>query len=74
MVANELKQAKYDAVVLVHSETSTGTVCDLEAIAKVVRASGDTLLVVDGITSIGALPFKMDGWGVDIAITGSQKP
>jgi len=73
MVAAELKQAKYDAVVLVHSETSTATVCDLEAIAKVVRASGDTLLIVDGITSIGALPFRMDAWGVDIAITGSQK-
>ena len=72
-IANELKAAKYDAVILVHSETSTGTVCDLQAIAKAVRASGDTLLIVDGITSIGAMPFKMDEWGVDVAITGSQK-
>jgi len=72
-IANELKAAKYDAVILVHSETSTATVCDLESIAKAVRASGDTLLIVDGITSIGALPFKMDDWGVDIAVTGSQK-
>jgi aspartate aminotransferase-like enzyme len=62
-----------DGVILVHSETSTASVCDLEAIAKVVRASGEALLVVDGITSIGALPFKMDAWGVDVAITGSQK-
>lgn len=73
MIAGELKAAKYDAVILVHSETSTATVCDLPAIAKAVRASGDTLLMVDGITSIGALPFKMDEWGVDVAITGSQK-
>ena len=58
---------------LVHSETSTGDGVRSEAIAKAVRASGDTLLIVDGITSIGALPFKMDDWGVDIAITGSQK-
>ncbi len=72
-IARELKDAKYDAVILVHSETSTATVCDLEAIGKVVRASGDTLLIVDGITSIGALPFRMDQWGVDVAITGSQK-
>ncbi|MGH7215035.1 MAG: pyridoxal-phosphate-dependent aminotransferase family protein, partial [Tepidisphaeraceae bacterium] len=74
-VEAELKQAKYDAVVLVHSETSTATTCDLPAIAKVVRGAGgdDTLLFVDGITSIGALPFKMDEWGVDVAITGSQK-
>lgn len=73
LVAAELKKGAVDAVVLVHSETSTATVCDLEAIAKVVRASGDTLLIVDGITSIGAMPFRMDQWGVDVAITGSQK-
>jgi len=72
-IANELKASKYDAVIVVHSETSTATVCDLESIAKAVRASGETLLIVDGITSIGALPFKMDDWGVDVAITGSQK-
>ncbi len=72
-IGNELKQAKYDAVILVHSETSTGTACNLEAIGKVVRASGDTLLIVDGITSVGTLPYKMDEWGVDVSITGSQK-
>lgn len=72
-IAAELKADKYDAVILVHSETSTATACDLQAIGKAVRASGDTLLIVDGITSIGALPFKMDEWGVDVAITGSQK-
>jgi aspartate aminotransferase-like enzyme len=72
-IANELKASKYDAVILVHSETSTGTVCNLEGIAKAGRQSGDTLLIVDGITSIGALPFHMDQWGVDVAITGSQK-
>lgn len=74
MIEQELKTAKYDAIVLVHSETSTATACDLQGIAKVVRTMGeDTLLIVDGITSIGALPFKMDEWGVDVAITGSQK-
>lgn len=70
----ELKKQKYDGVTLVHSETSTATVCDLEAIAKVVKAvSPETVLMVDGITAIGALPFKMDEWGIDIAVTGSQK-
>jgi aspartate aminotransferase-like enzyme len=72
-IADELKADQYAAVILVHSETSTGTVCDLQGIAKAVRASGDTLLIVDGITSIGAMEFKMDDWGVDVAITGSQK-
>lgn len=60
------------AVILVHSETSTATACDLEAIAGVTRKS-DALLIVDGITGIGALPFKMDEWGVDCCVTGSQK-
>ena len=60
------------AVYITQCETSTATVCDVEAIAKVV-AKTPALLVVDGISSIGALPFKMDAWGVDIAVTGSQK-
>ncbi|MBC7783981.1 MAG: alanine--glyoxylate aminotransferase family protein [Burkholderiales bacterium] len=72
-IDTELKAGGFAAVTLVHSETSTATVADLAAIAKVVRKHGDVLLIVDGITSIGALPFKMDEWGVDIAITGSQK-
>ena len=74
VLKSELAKTKVDAVVLVHSETSTTTVCDLKAIAKAVRdTSPDTLLIVDGITSIGAMPFHMDEWGVDVAITGSQK-
>jgi aspartate aminotransferase-like enzyme len=69
-----LKAEKFDAVVLVHSETSTATVADLQAIGKAVRAAGDDIvLIVDGITSIGAMPFMMDEWGVDVAVTGSQK-
>jgi aspartate aminotransferase-like enzyme len=73
MIASELKSGDFAGVVIVHSETSTATACDLQSIARAVRASGDTLLVVDGITSIGALPFRMDEWGVDVSITGSQK-
>ena len=72
-MGEHLDKGQFDAVVLVHSETSTGTVCDLKNVAKVVREKGDALLIVDGITSIGAMPFYMDQWGVDVAITGSQK-
>jgi serine---pyruvate transaminase len=60
------------AVMVVHSETSTATACDLEAIAKVCRV-GDKLLLADCITSAGALPLKPDKWGVDVVITGAQK-
>lgn len=73
MVAEHLKKdPNITAVMLVHSETSTATACDLKAIGKVVKDAGK-LLLVDCITSAGALPLKPDDWGVDIAITGAQK-
>lgn len=61
-------------IVLVHSETSTCSACDLKGIAEVVRRSGtNALLCVDAITSVGAMPVEMDAWGVDVIVTGSQK-
>ncbi len=59
-------------VYIQHCETSTATMCDVEAIAKVVGET-DACLVVDGITGVGALPFYMDKWGVDATVVGSQK-
>jgi len=75
--ADQVEQALKDnddisVVTLVHSETSTATACDLEAIARVVSKT-DALLIVDGITSVGAMPVEMDKWGVDVLVTGSQK-
>ncbi len=72
VVKEKLATGRYGAVVTVHSETSTATACDLEAIAKVVGAT-DAILIADCITSAGALPLKTDAWGVDIVATGSQK-
>ena len=63
---------KIDTVICVHSETSTASVTDLEAIARVTQKR-DAILIVDCITSCGCLPFKFDDWGIDIAFTGSQK-
>lgn len=63
---------KIDSVIVVHSETSTTALSDIAGIGKVTRERG-ALLIVDGITSIGAIPCKMDEWGVDAYITGSQK-
>jgi len=60
------------AVYITQCETSTATITDVEAIGKVVAETA-ALLVVDGISSIGAVPYKMDEWGVDITVTGSQK-
>jgi aspartate aminotransferase-like enzyme len=60
------------AVLVTHNETSTGVTNPLEEIARVVRAA-DTLLIVDAVSSLGAIPFDMDGWGLDVVLTGSQK-
>ena len=67
-----LQEAPAKAVLLQHSETSTGVVHDVEAVGKVTRDLG-VLLVVDVISSLGAVPYEGDAWGVDVAIGGSQK-
>jgi len=62
-----------DAVALAHSESSTGALADVAALARVVRAREDVLLLVDGVTAVGAMPIEMDRWGADYYCTGSQK-
>ncbi len=66
------KEEGVKAVFATLSETSTGVVHDIESISKVVKGH-NLLLVVDGISGIGVQPFMMDDWGIDIAVTGSQK-
>ncbi len=62
------------AVLLTHNETSTGVTNDIEALAEVVRdVAPDALILVDAISALGAVPFDMDGWGLDLVVTGSQK-
>jgi len=61
------------AIFLTHSETSSGTVTDVKTIAEEVKKISEALIVVDGITSVGAIELRMDDWGLDIVITGSQK-
>jgi aspartate aminotransferase-like enzyme len=60
------------AVFLTHSETSTGVVADLEELAARIRPSG-ALVVVDAISSLGAVPLEPDAWGIDVVVSGSQK-
>ncbi len=60
------------ALFITQSETSTGALTDVEAIARLTRETS-TLLAVDSITGIGVHPFLMDEWGVDVAVSGSQK-
>ncbi len=61
------------AVLITHNETSTGVTNDLTAVAAAVHEHSDALLLVDGVSSLAALPFAMDELGVDVVVTGSQK-
>jgi aspartate aminotransferase-like enzyme len=64
------RQAK--AVWLVQSETSTGVVADVRALAAVAKEAG-ALVVVDAVSSLGAVPCETDAWGLDVVVSGSQK-
>jgi aspartate aminotransferase-like enzyme len=59
-------------VFLTQSETSTGVVADVQALAAACRESG-SVSVVDAISSLGAVPLEVDDWGIDVAASGSQK-
>jgi serine---pyruvate transaminase len=59
-------------VYITHSETSTGVVCDLRALAAVAKDAG-ALVVVDAVSSLGALPLETDAWSIDVVVSGSQK-
>lgn len=61
-----------DAVTFVHNETSTGILNPAKEIARIARKY-DALVIMDGITSVGGDEVRMDEWGIDVAIVGSQK-
>ena len=62
------------AVFVTHNETATGVRSDVAAVRRALDESfHDALLFVDGVSSIGSMDFRMDDWGVDLAITGTQK-
>ena len=57
-----------------HNETTTGVTSDVHGVRQAMDAAGHpALLLVDGVSSIGALDFQFDKWRVDVAVTGSQK-
>ena len=68
--ADTAKQIK--AVIVTHSETSTGVLNDLETITRYVKAHG-ALIIADAVTSLGATSVPMDAWGLDVIASGSQK-
>jgi len=62
------------AILVAQIDTATGVVNDIPAISQAIRAANhDALLMVDAVASLGCVPFDMDAWGVDVAMSGSQK-
>src|SRR5919109_2606542 len=59
-------------VYLTHSETSTGVVCDVQSLAAVAKEAG-ARVVVDAVSSLGAVPLETDAWDIDVVVSGSQK-
>ena len=67
------EQKEIKAVILTHSETSTGVINDLETISSYIREHSTALSIVDCVTSLGACNVPVDEWGLDIVASGSQK-
>jgi aspartate aminotransferase-like enzyme len=69
-----LEEPNVRAVLLTHNETSTGVTNPIPELAAAVReVTPDALILVDAISALGAVPFEMDAWGLDLVVTGSQK-
>jgi aspartate aminotransferase-like enzyme len=71
-VRARLREREAKAVWVVHSETSTGVVSDIQALAAAAKEHG-ALIVVDAVSSLGAVPCETDAWGLDVVVSGSQK-
>src|SRR3954452_5812041 len=71
-VRARLREREAKAVWIVQSETSTGVVSDVQALAAAAKESG-ALVVVDAVSSLGAVPCETDAWGLDVVVSGSQK-
>ncbi|MEZ5404705.1 MAG: alanine--glyoxylate aminotransferase family protein [Verrucomicrobiia bacterium] len=72
-VEAKLKQGGFDAVTLIHNETSTGTMSPLADICSVVKQFPEVCLIVDAVSSFSAVPIEFDQLGMDVLLTGSQK-
>lgn len=73
-VENALKEKKYKLITVTHVDTSTGVLSEVKALSALVhRVSPETLIVVDGVCSVGSEDIQFDSWGIDAVLTASQK-
>jgi aspartate aminotransferase-like enzyme len=68
-----LRRKKYEAVTLVHNETSTGVMSPIADVARVIREESDAVILVDTVSSLGGAPVESDAWGLDVVLAGTQK-
>lgn len=73
VVRAALRRKKYDAVTLVHNETSTGVMSPLADLARLIREESDALILVDTVSSLGGARVETDDWGLDVVLAGTQK-
>jgi aspartate aminotransferase-like enzyme len=73
MLEDALQTGDYDAVTVVHSETSTGVLNPIADLARVAHAAGDVVLLVDSVSGVAGTSVETDAWGLDFVLTGSQK-
>jgi len=73
-IEHALKEKKYKIVTITHTDTSTGVLSDVKSLSELVqRISPDTLVVVDGVCSVGCEEIRFDDWKLDVVLTASQK-
>ncbi|MCB1124190.1 MAG: alanine--glyoxylate aminotransferase family protein [Verrucomicrobiae bacterium] len=72
-IRRELETGAFDALTLIHNETSTGTMNPLEEIMEVLKDFPDVISIVDTVSSFSAMPIEKDKLGIDVMLTGSQK-
>jgi aspartate aminotransferase-like enzyme len=72
-VRRELATGAYDAITIIHNETSCGCMSDLPALMAVLRDFPDVISIIDTVSSFSVVPIKKDELGIDVLITGSQK-
>ena len=72
-IREQLKAGGFDAVTVIHNETSTGVMSDIAEIAAAVREFPEVCLIVDSVSSFSVVPLPMDELGIDVLLTGTQK-
>lgn len=72
-VDEALATGEYDALTLVHNETSTGTMSDLTSLAELKRKYPEVMFIVDSVSSMSAIPIDFDALGIDVLLAGTQK-